>query len=551
MDNFTKKASSILLFLYLILSIFPVRAQYQNKKPKLIVGIIVDQMRQEYLYRFGRRFSQNGFNRLINQGYSFKNAHFNYAPTYTGPGHASVYTGSTPAYHGIIANDWYNRFSGEDVYCVFDKSTKPIGKNENGKKASPHRLLTTTIGDELRLGTQQRSKVIGVSIKDRGAVLPAGHMGTAYWYDYSVGTFMSSDHYMESLPKWVRNFNQQDLSGKYLKQDWRTLYPMESYTASGPDDSPYESAPKGKEKPTFPYKLKKLRKENGDYGLLPHTPYGNRFVTDMALATIDNEALGKDEYSDLLAISYSSTDIIGHAFGPNSVEIEDTYLRLDQEIERLLLHLDKTVGTDNYVLFLTADHAVAEVPQRLIDAKIPAGYFSQKELLTSLNGYLSKTHGKGDWVENISNLQVFLNRKLIREKNVDLKQVQEQVSEYLLDIDGVINAYPAHEIAAMNYDHAGPKGILVRGYHQKRSGDVLIAFAPGWFSSSSHKGTTHGSVYAYDTHVPLLWYGAGIPKGQSTRYRAITDIVPTLSILLQTTFPNGCTGKPIEELLGY
>lgn len=524
-----------------------------QQKPKLVVGIVVDQMRQEYLYRFENKFGEQGFKRLMNEGFMVKNAHYNYVPTETGPGHASIYTGTTPATHGIVANDWYDRSLKRDVYCVSDSTQKPLGTDVGGR-ISPMRLLSTTVTDELKLATQKQSKVISLSIKDRSAVLPAGHMPDgAYWYDNKTGSMITSTFYKEQMPDWVTKFNARKLPDTYLNQEWNTLLPIDQYTESGPDDSPYEGKWSGKTKPTFPYNLAELRKKMGMYSLLTMTPWGNTFVADFAKAAVLAEGLGKDAVTDFLAVSFSSTDIIGHAMGPNSVEIEDTYIRLDKVLEDLLNFLDKEVGKDAYTVFLTADHAVAEVPQYLMDSNVPAGYFKPALVKANLNEHLQKYFPGKTVVEEFTTEQVFINQQAFegdpKASGIDLFVATELITKFLLNTDGIAQVFPATTLRQANSDEVGIRGKVVRGFHPKRSGDIAYVLEPGWFSSNGVTGTTHGSGYSYDTHVPILFYGSGIKKGSSSQFHTITDIAPTLSVLLKIKFPNGCSGQPIAEIL--
>ncbi|HEX5170693.1 MAG TPA: alkaline phosphatase PafA [Cyclobacteriaceae bacterium] len=532
-------------------TMFVVVCYAQEQRPKLVVGIMVDQMRYEYLERFYSKYSNDGFKRLMNDGFNLKNAHYNYVPTYTGPGHSSVYTGTTPAIHGIIGNDWYDKNLKKGVNCVNDPTRESVGVQSEEGHVSPWRLLSSTITDELKLATQKRSKVIGISIKDRGAVLPAGHMAdAAYWYEDASGTFISSTFYLTKLPQWVDVFNKKGLPAKYLSQPWNTLYPIEQYVESSPDDSPYEQRLGGNKKPVFPYKYEVNAKTG--YGALTATPFCNDFLTEFALAAVDGEKLGQGDYTDFLAISYSTTDRIGHAMGPNSVEVEDVYLRLDKNIENLLNQLDAKIGKGNYLVFLSADHAVADVAQYLKDSKMPAGYFNDSAVESNLREFLKKYFPERDLIQNISNGQVFFNNDLFqtnpRNSGVDFLIASELISKFLLAVDGVANVYTENVLRQARYDEEGLKGMVIRGYNAKRSGDIAFVLEPGWYSSSQIAGATHGSPYAYDTHVPMLFYGAGVRKGSSVRYHPVTDIAPTLSMLLRIKFPSGCTGQPVAEL---
>jgi predicted AlkP superfamily pyrophosphatase or phosphodiesterase len=546
-----------LVFLFLSVAfLIPVKGQTtaEPKRPKLVVGITVDQMRQEYLYRYGSKFGQGGFNRLINKGFMLQNAHFNYMPTYTGAGHASVFTGTTPSIHGVIGNSWYDKVADGEVYCVGDAKQTTVGSlTESVGKMSPHRMLTTSITDELKIATQKRSKVIGMSIKDRGAILPTGHMAdAAYWYDGKTGRFITSSYYMTKLPDWAERFNAQQLADKYLSGTWYTLNPIGTYEESGSDTSPYEGKFIGEAKTTFPYNLKELRKTNYDFELLSYTPFSNDYLTELAKAAIDGEKLGADQWTDFLAISYSAPDIIGHQFGPQSIEVQDVYLRLDKNIEDLLKKLDQSVGAGNYIVFLTADHAVAEVPQYMVDSKVPAGYIRSSQLMATLGDHLNAYWPDKKIIKRISNFQIFFNQEAFNSEpsrgGIDLLIATELTANFLLQQDGVANVYPKAMLRQGDFNEGGIKGMAIRGYHPKRSGDLTVLFEPAWFESARIQGTTHGSPYLYDTHVPVLFYGAGIKQGASVTYHSITDIAPTLSVLLKITFPNGCTGQPIGEL---
>ncbi len=306
-----------------------------NSKPKLVVGIVVDQMRYDYLTRFESKFGNGGFNRMISEGFNCKNNHFNYVPTYTGPGHTSIYTGTTPKYHGIISNNWYDKSTKETVYCAGDDTVASVGTDNKAGKMSPHRMQTTSFADENRLFTQGRGKTIGISLKDRGAILPAGHTANAaYWFHgRDEGSWISSSFYMNELPKWVSDFNTSEAAESYLKV-WNTLYEISTYTESGTDENNFEGGFKGKDKATFPYDLAALSKDNRGFDILKATPYGNSLTTDFAIAAIKAEELGQDDITDVLTVSFSSTDYVGHNFGVNSKEVEDTYIRLDKDIER-------------------------------------------------------------------------------------------------------------------------------------------------------------------------------------------------------------------------
>lgn len=534
----------------LSLIILPFLSQGQKQRPKLVVGIVVDQMRYDYLTRFWGKYSDGGFKKLVNEGFNCKNANYNYMPTYTGPGHASIYTGTTPENHGIISNSWYNKFADNWMYCTGDSAEKTIGSETASGNMSPRNLVSTTITDELKLATNNRGKVIGISIKDRGAILPAGHKAdAAYWYEGGdVGKWISSTFYMNELPKWLQKVNETNSPNKYLNGKWETVLPIKTYVESIADNNPYEGTFKGEEAPVFPHDLKALRDSNYNYSLIKSTPFGNTILKELAFAAIEGEGLGNDDFTDFLAISFSSPDYIGHKYGPMSVEIEDTYLRLDKDIEEILNYLEKHFGSDEVLIFLTADHGAVNVPQYLIDNNLPAGYFNEEKLTVDLKSHLKKKYNTDTLVLSVSNYQVFLNHDYIAQNNLILRSIESEVARFLLAQKGISKAVTATSLRATEFRDR----ILAnaqRGYHQVRSGDVLYVLESGWIPAGYNTGTTHGSPYSYDTHVPLLWYGAGVKQGQSDDFVVIPDIAATIAALLQIQMPSACTGAPIQSAI--
>ena len=537
---------SVLLSLTVKAQKNPVKSN-EFERPKLVVGIVVDQMRYDYISRFWNGYSEGGFKRLVKEGFNFKNNHYNYAPTSTGPGHASVYTGTTPASHGIIGNDWYDKEIGASVYCAADNTYASVGTASLAGQMSPKQLLTTTISDQLKLHTQSRSKVIAIALKDRGAVLPGGHTAdAAYWFHgKNEGSWISSTFYMESLPSWVTQFNSK--VPQQYKKPWNLLKSEKAYIQSGLDKNNYEGAYKGETTAVFPHDLVSLWEANGAYDILKATAYGNSLTTDFALAALKGENLGKGLDTDFLAVSFSSTDYVGHQFGVNSREIEDTYYRLDLDLERLLKALDAQVGPGNYSLFLTADHAAVQVPSYLKDLKIPSGYFDSKVFKDKLNAYVVDRFGSEDLIENISNYQVFLNRGLATQLDIDLREMQEDLAQFILQDSAVERTYTSYQMWGEEYTKGIPY-ILQNGYNSKRSGDVLFVLKPAVISYSK-TGSTHGSPQIYDTHTPLLFFGKGFKRGASYERSEIPDIAPTIAAMLGIAFPNGTTGKPLTQVL--
>jgi len=517
------------------------------KQPKLVIGIVVDQMRQDYLYRYWNKFGNGGFKKLINEGYFYKNAQYNYVPTYTGPGHASIYTGTSPATHGIIANDWFDKETKTMVYCTDDKNVKSIGAENKSGLMSPKNLLTTTIGDELKLNTNQQSKVFSVSLKDRSSILPAGHSANgAFWFDGNSGKFITSSHYMAALPKWLNDFNDLQLHKKYLENGWQTLFPLNTYIESLADHNSYELAPNKKDSAIFPYQYKSFLAKNS-FEILKYTPYGNSITKDIALECLKSEKLGKGAHTDMLCISFSSTDYVGHAYGPRSVEVEDVYLRLDKDLEELLNYINLSIGKENVIVFLTADHGVCDVPAHLIDVKIPGGYMDEIKLTKTLRTFCFNQF-KDSLVLALENQQIFLNEDVFSILNLNKFNVEHSLANFLLTISGVAEAYPSDVLKFESYSEASFKSLIQKGYNHARSGNVVFSYNPAWMAHES-KGTTHGASYSYDTHVPLLFYGMGIKNGATVKRVSITDIASTISTLLNISFPNGNTGNPLIEIL--
>nr|WP_294935465.1 alkaline phosphatase PafA [uncultured Flavobacterium sp.] len=515
-----------------------------QQKPKLVVGIVVDQMKMEYLYRFADDFSEGGFKRLMKNGYTFHNTHYNYMPTYTAPGHASVYTGTTPAVHGIVGNEWFSRAAGKEVYCTEDFSVKTIGDGTKDEgEMSPKNLQATTITDELKLSTNFKGKVIGISLKDRGAILPAGHFANwAFWYS-KTGAFISSTFYGEQLPAWATEFNNQKHFQKYIDKGWDLLKPNETYNESLTDNNPYEGK-LYKKTPFFPYSLKDMY-ANNDAGVLRSTPFGNNLIIDFAEKAIQAESLGKDNITDFLALSFSSTDYIGHTLGPRSIELQDTYLRLDESIAEFLIYLDQNVGKDNYMVFLTADHAGAENVTYLKDNKYDVDNIPWKNIERELKEFSTKTFG-ADLVLNYSNYNIFFNKEIIKSKGLELSKVKQAFKDFLYTQKYVKKVYAEEEIlAASGNDYF--LNAAAKGYDPVQNGDLLVLFKPAYVEYSG-TGTTHGSPYSYDTHVPLVFYGWGIPKGESHDKKVITQIAPTLAQKLKIPFPNGTESEVLTEV---
>lgn len=547
-----KETSSLVLLLSLVavlpaLSMPGARADASSSRahhetPRLVVGIVVDQMRYDFLYRYWDKYGDDGFKQLLNDGFSFDHALYDYGPTFTGPGHASIYTGATPATHGLMDNRWFLRDERRQTYVVEDLSVQTVGSSTAAGQMSPRWLLTTTIADELRLHTNMRSRAIGVSLKDRGAILPVGHTGEAYWFDHQDGVIVTSTFYRDELPGWVEAFNERDLVGRYLSEPWEPLLPIEEYTESLPYNQP-SAAFRGQESPHFPHDLPRIAEEMGR-GVLGSTPFGDKLVVDLARAAIEGEALGEGPFPDLLAISFSAPDLIGHQFGAESCEVQDTYLRLDREIGEFLRYLDERFGRENILVFFSSDHGAAPLPTYMKELNVPAGYFSQRGADEKLREHLTGLYGV-DPVLAFRRFQVYLDREVIGENGLSLAEVEEETARFLITLEGMADALTATTLRNTEFRY-GSRARMQKGFNHLRSGDVVYWLQPQWIIERA-SGTTHGSPFTYDTRVPLIWYGWDIPAGRSVRPAFITDIAPTLAIILNTPYPSGSEGNPLND----
>ena len=525
-------------------------AQSKNKggiaRPKLVIGVVVDQMRWDYLYRFYDLYAANGFKRLLAEGFSCDNTMIPYLPTYTAPGHTCIYTGSVPAIHGIVGNNWFDRNLNKSVYCTDDSTVAPVGGSATWGKMSPRNLWTTTIGDELKLSNNFKSKVFGISIKDRASILPAGHSANAaFWYDEAEGKWITSTYYMKELPGWLQNLNEQKLPEAYMSKDWNTLLPMNKYELSTDDDKSYEGKITGENSVSFPHKLSLISAKK--FEAFKSTPFSNTYTLSLAKALIENEKLGSNSVTDFLAINIAGTDFIGHAFGPNSVEIEDTYLRLDADLAEFMEFLDNKIGKGNYLFFLTADHGVSNVPGFLQEHNIPSGLMNQVNLKKEINLLAEKKFGIKNTVLDIQNYQVYVNNDEVTKQGKDLPAVKQFIIDYLKQQPFVINAFETEKISITSLPET-EKRMLINGYNPKRSGDIHFIMKAAHFDRTT-TGTTHGTWYPYDAHIPLIWFGWNVQHGNTHRETYMTDIAATLAAILKIQMPSGCVGKVIEEVV--
>jgi len=509
--------------------------------PKLLVGIVVDQMRYDYLFRYWDKLSEGGFKKMIKEGYLFKNANYSYVPTYTAPGHASIYAGCTPSQHGIVANEWYDESFKVKRYCVADKRFNSIGSSTEEGEMSPKNMLVTTIGDELKLSNNNHSKVISIALKDRSAILPGGHKADgAYWIN-KQGKWITSSYYMKILPSWVEAMNISRPGKFYLGSKWEPIFPLMEYEESYSDNNDYEETHLWEDSPVFPHDYSGVTEEIG-YSFVKYTPMGNTMTKDFAQKAIIKERLGQDKYTDLLAVSFSPIDYIGHFYGPHSVEMEDAIIQLDGDLASFFTFIEKYVGKE-VLYFLTADHGAVNVPRYLSDQKVPSGYFDSKACVNLINSQFKSTYGIDSIVENYSNSQLKIAQNMIQKHRLNPDYIQEKIIQIIKGFSGVKEVLVTKDLKEGTSSNMAQK--VINGYFEGRSGDLYIILKPGWIHDRV-RGTTHGSGYSYDTHVPLIFMGAGVKNGSSNQMVNITDIAPTISTLINVSFPNGTTGKPLR-----
>lgn len=516
------------------------------ERPKLVVGITVDQMRWDYLYRFYDRYAANGgWKRMLNQGFTCDNTLIPYTPTVTACGHTCIYTGSVPAIHGITGNGWWDNLAMKSVYCTDDDSVKTVGNTGSAGRMSPRNMLTTTICDEMKLATNFRSKVIGIAIKDRGGILPAGHSAdAAYWYDSRTGEWITSSWYMRELPQWVQTYNAKKVVDSFYTRNWNTLYPINTYVQSTADEKAYEGRPFGAQK-GFPYDLAQYKGKN--YGIIASTPWGNTMTADLAREAVINENLGADNFTDFLAVSFSSPDYAGHSFGPNSIEVEDIYLRLDKDLGDLFTFLDTKVGKGQYLVFLSADHGVAHVPGFNEENRLPGRLFNDDGWRAEMTKQMKEKFGSDKLIVSNYNYQVHLHHGLIDSLKIDEPALKKWLVDYIGKQRGVSRVFALDDLMQVPMN-AKVRTMVANGIFPRRSGDIQIIMEPGWIDGGA-TGTTHGAWYPYDAHIPLLFYGWKIKPGNTKRETYMTDIAATLAALLRIQQPSGCIGDPILEVL--
>jgi predicted AlkP superfamily pyrophosphatase or phosphodiesterase len=524
-------------------------ARIPSEKPKLIVGIEINQFRYDYIPRFWNKFCEDGFKKLIGRGSYCENTSYNYLSSDIGVGCATVATGTNPSHHGIIASSWYNNIKDEIEDYVFDKDVKTIGGAFEDGLYSAKNLMVSTYADEIKIASNFNSKIISISLDPAPAIFSAGHSANeAYWFDCNQGNFITSSYYADSLPQWVIDFNNKRFADTYLENEWLTLLPISDYTSSLLDNNQYEAGLYGQK--VFPYVLKDLSKKfekKCKYEVLKFTPFGDNLAKDFAISAIVGENLGQDQYTDVLTVSFTVSERIGNLYGPLSVETEDVVLRLDKELAHLLDFIDKTIGKENVLMYLTAEHGVVHIPEYLTDNKIPSGYFASAGAISLLSSYMNNIYGKGDWIKQYHGQQIYLNRTLIEDAKLNLSDVQDKVSNLMLQFNGVANAMTSTSLQSSNFTE-GIFCAMQNSFNQKRSGDVMISLRSGW-AEKPDLNAGFAASYGRERRVPLIWYGWKIGRNTVHRKVDITDIAPTICTLMEINYPNAATGSPILEII--
>jgi hypothetical protein len=491
-----------------------------QQQPKLVLLVIIDQFRYDYLARFRSQYV-GGLDKLLTSGAVFENANLDHYPTVTAIGHATSLSGATPALSGIVGNDWYDRESQKRVLSISDDTVKLIGGTGNG--ASPRRLLVSTIGDQLKIAHPTSAHVIGISLKDRSAILPVGHMAdAAYWFDTTNGKFVSSTYYFSDLPEWVKSFNEGRPSDKLAGAEWTVAGAAKSNqlpTGAGPDL----------------------------YNAIFDSPFGNELLESFAEEAIAGEKLGEHGSTDLLSVSFSSNDALGHAFGPDSPQVRDISIKTDRVLGKLFTCLDRRVGMRNVLVILTADHGVAPLPEDLARWKMPGGRMSSADLFDPIKSALEAKFGAGEWILYTAGTSPYLNLNLIREKGLDEGEVSRVAAKAAAAIRHVARVYTREQLEHGEVQHDPISNKVARSFNSERSGDLEILLEPYWIRAG--EGTTHGTPYSYDTHIPLIFMGPGIRAGRYPENVTLNDLAPTLATILQIQTPSGSVGRVLGEII--
>lgn len=555
---------SIITTLYLCQ--FSALAIAGSKQPKLILQITVDQLRGDLPTRYYDRLGKGGFKYLWDKGVVYSDAHHPHANTETIVGHATLATGAYPSIHGMVGNLWFDRDAGHTVYNIedanyrlltqgadVDDSTEidPTQRAARSEGRSPNAILSTTFSDELKANSGGKSKVFGVSVKDRGAVSLAGHAGKAFWFSKANGEFVTSTYYYDHYPQWVTNWNQKKLAQQYAGKSWNLLNEQVQYTFGDSDDRPWEADLAGFGR-VFPHPYGK-----GDSKyfttLLTISPAGDALTLDFAKTLLQAEQLGKGKHTDYLSISFSSTDYVGHIFGPSSLEAEDNILQLDRKLAELFKFVDKEVGLKNTLIVLSADHGGPDTPGYLKQLNIPSGYVNPDswDKSAAISRIKKQFNIKSKLIEKFENPYLYLSTAIIHDKGINKEKLEAEIAKEISTFEGVSQAISSTALKKNSLPDTYINRSVRNNFHPKRSGDIHIVFKPNWFINGFDGLTvaaTHGSPWNYDTYVPIVFAGAGIKAKHVARRVHTVDIAPTLSNFIKIRPPSGSVGQVLTEV---
>jgi predicted AlkP superfamily pyrophosphatase or phosphodiesterase len=545
--SFSQRKITVLLFQFCFV-IFGF-AQTIPNQPKLVVTIVVEQMRYDYLTRFSPHFSKGGFKKIMQQGTQCINTQVDFAYSQSACGFASIATGTTPANHGIIGNSWYNKLLREKTNCVADNASMGVGcKINKNYQVSGKQIVASTYADELYISSAGKSKVYSIALEPHAAILMAGHKATGvYWLDELSGNWVTSSYYAPQLPEWLISFNSKRFADLYTDRIWSTLLPINYYSESLNDSCNFEIGIKNQT--TFPYSITNLKDPYKPYKILKTIPFGNTYTKDLAIELIDREKLGKDDITDYLNISFTATQEIGDKFGNLSKEVEDTYVRMDFELMFFINYLESTIGKDNFLLILTSNHGVATSPKYELEKNMPSGIFKQVEAMYILDKHLDATYGDADWIDHYYAQQVYFNQAVIATKHIPLEDIQKSATDFLMQLSGIQQIMNSTVMEKTDFTNNDMQQKIDNSYNQSRSGDLFIQFKPGWGEQSTDVVASHISGYSYDTHVPLIWYGWKMQPKTLSQLLHLEDIIVSLCSITNTPRPNMATGKIIEGLI--
>lgn len=523
------KLVAILLAVIAFAVALPTAQPAAGPETRLVLLIVIDQFRYDYLTRFRADYT-DGIKRLLTEGAVFTNANLEHYPTVTAVGHATMLSGATPSVSGIIGNDWFDRETGRTVTSVSDPTVTPLG-SATGAAASPRRLLVSTLGDELKMasrrpkGAPDAPRVFGVSLKDRSAILPVGRGADAvYWWDTATGTFVTSTYYVAEAPNWVRTFTARKSADLHAGASWTDL--------SAPSIS-----------------LRQLPAERGAalYDAIYGSPFGNELLLDFAGELLTREQLGKRNATDLLAVSFSSNDSVGHTYGPDSPQVRDIAIRTDRTIGRLLNQVDKIIGLQHTLVAFTTDHGVAPVPEALRERGLPGGRMTNREFFDPIQQALATRFGDGKWLMATAGTSPYLNYELIEKLQLDPAEVRRVAAAAAAKVPHVARVYTRDQLLRGEVPNDRIGSRVLRGFNAQRSGDLEVILEPYWIRRAD--GTTHGTPYSYDAHIPLIIMGRRVRAGEYSDHVALNDLAPTLATLVGVEIPAGSSGRVLTEAL--